>query len=116
MLDLSAAFNIVSHELLLNHLKFRFGICDTALAWIKSYLSDRTQSVSINNGNGITVTSDKASLSCGLPQGSVLGPILFTLYMHPQGDICRGNDILFHSYANDSQNYLSFQPKQNKSK
>ena len=60
--------------------------------------------------------SDKASLSCGVPQGSVLGPILFTLYMSPLGDICRTNDILFHSYADDSQNYLSIQPKQNKSK
>ena len=49
MLDLSIAFDTVSHELLLNHLKFRFGICDTALAWIKSYLSDRTQSVSTND-------------------------------------------------------------------
>ena len=79
ILDLSTAFDTVSHELLLNHLKFRFGICDTALTWIKSYLSDRTQSVSIDDGNGITVTSDKASLSCGVLQGSVLGPILFTL-------------------------------------
>ena len=116
MLDLSTAFDTVSHELLLNHLKFRFGICDTALAWIKSYLSERTQSVSIDDRNGITIISDKASLSCGVPQGSVLGPILFTLYMSPLGDICRANDILFHSYADDSQNYLSFQPKQIKSK
>ena len=63
MLVLSTTFDTVSHELLLNCLKFRFGICDTALAWIKSYLSDRTQSVSIDDGSGITVTSDKASLS-----------------------------------------------------
>ena len=89
MLDLSTAFDTVSHELLLNHLKFRFGICDTALAWIKSYLSDRTQSVSIDDGNGITITSDKALLSCGVPQGSVLGPILFALYMSPLGNISR---------------------------
>ena len=72
MLDLRAAFDTVSHELLLNCLKFRFGICDTALAWIKSYLSDRTQSVSIDNGNGITVTSDKASLSCVFHWGQFL--------------------------------------------
>ena len=72
MLDLSTDFDTVSHELLLNRLKFRFGICDTALAWIKSYLSDRTQSVSIDDGNGITVTSDKAWLSCGVPQGQFL--------------------------------------------
>ena len=60
MLDLSTAFDTVSHELLLNHLKFKFGICDTALAWIKLYLSDRTQSVSIDDENGITVPSEKA--------------------------------------------------------
>ena len=72
MLDLSTAFDTVSHELLLNCLKFRFGIRDTALAWIKLYLSDRTQSVSIDNGNEITVTSDKASLSCGVHRGQFL--------------------------------------------
>ena len=49
MLDASTAFDTVSHDLLLNHLMFRFGICDTALAWMKSYLSDRTQSVSIDD-------------------------------------------------------------------
>ena len=54
--------------------------------------------------------SDSKSLSQGVPQGPVLGPIAFTLYTTPLGDICRAQDILFHLYADDQQVYLSFKP------
>ena len=55
-------------------------------------------------------TSKPAKLHQGVPQGSVLGPILFTLYMSPIVDICRKHYTSFQSYANDQQNYLSFKP------
>ena len=57
MLDLSAPFDMVNHHLLLNRLKYRFGICDLVLSWLKSYLSNRTQCVIIHNEDGGTVES-----------------------------------------------------------
>ena len=111
LLDLSEAFNTVNHELLLNHLKFRFGITDTVLKWLESYLTGRHQSVIISGATDLDQKrSDKARLAQGVPQGSVLGPILFTLYITPLGDICRKLGVKFHSYANDQQYYLSFSP------
>ena len=111
LLDLSAAFNMVNHELLLICLKFRFGITDTVLKWLESYLTGRHQSV-ISSGatDPDQKRSDNARLAQGVPQGSVLGPILFTLYITPLGDICRKHRVIFHSYAVDQQNYLSFSP------
>ena len=83
LLDLSAAFDTISHILLLNCLKFYFDITDKALQCVGSYLSGRTQQVMVNDE-----TSEPAKLHQGVPQWSVLGPILFTLYMSPVGDIC----------------------------
>ena len=84
LLDLSAAFDTIDHGLLLNRMEKRFQICGSALAWFKSYLSDRAQSVQIEN-----CRSDPIALNFGVPQGSVLGPILFSLYTSPLGDIVR---------------------------
>ena len=109
MLDLSAAFYTISHELLLNRLKYRFGVTDLALNWLKSYLTGCMQQVVLqDNPCAKAVMSKKTPLCQGVPQGSVLGPSLFSLYISPLGDICRNEGIKFHSYAEDQQLYLSF--------
>ena len=109
LLDLSAAFDTVSHNILLNHLHHQFGITDTALAWMRDYLSNRTQRVSVEV-DGKKAESHKVLLKQGVPQGSILGPLLFTLYVSPIGDICHQHNISFHGYTDDTRNYLSFRP------
>jgi hypothetical protein len=81
LLDLSAAFDTVDHRILLERLATSYGIVDTALKWISSYLSDRTVIILANDSRLATV-----QLSCGVPQGSVLGPKLFLLYTHGFAD------------------------------
>ena len=64
------------------HLKYRFGVVETALAWLTDYLKGRTQRVVLDGTHG-HIESDAAILKYGVPLGSVLGPILFTLYISP---------------------------------
>jgi len=103
LLDLSAAFDTIDHPVLFKTLEHRLGIKGTALKWFKSYLSERTQAVLIEN-----ISSDPVSLKFGVPQGSVLGPLLYTIYTLPLGDILRNLEISYHLYADDTQLYLSF--------
>ena len=97
-LDLSAAFDTIDHAILLHRLQHDFGLSGTVLDWFSSYLSGRIQSVSVHSH-----TSVPASVSCGVPQGSVLGPILFVLYTTPLSAVIERHSILHHSYADDSQ-------------
>ena len=78
LLDLSVAFDTVGHQILLDRLKNMFGFTGLVFNWIASYLLGRSQKVVVDDAK-----SPPAPLSCGVPQGSILGPILFTLYTTP---------------------------------
>ena len=104
MLDLSAAFDTIDHAILLHRLECRFGIHHSALQWLRSYLQDRTQTLAVGGSS-----SDVTSLECGVPQGSVLGPVLFNLYMAPLGDLIASHGISYLCYADDTQMYVTLE-------
>ena len=101
LLDLSAAFDTIDHDILIKRLHTTFGCSGTVLDWFTSYLSFRTQSVLVGHA------STTSALKCGVPQGSVLGPLLFTLYTQNLSTvICQS----YHFFADDSQLYNSSTP------
>jgi len=104
-LDLSAAFDTVDHPILLERLSRSFNISHQALEWFTSYLQPRSQSVRFNNN-----TSPSTVTSCGFPQGSVLGPLLFILYTADIGSIALKHHAQTHSYADGTQLYRSENP------
>mgnify|MGYP002259884042 FL=1 len=102
LLDLSAAFDTIDHDLLFERLQSLFGIQGAALKWLKSYLTDRSQSVRVGDA-----MSTNRVLKYGVPQGSVLGPLLFTMYTTPLGKLFSNYPMVSHHiYADDTQVYI----------
>jgi hypothetical protein len=105
LLDLSAAFDTVDHSVMLARLENQYGVSGTALLWFRSYLTNRKQTICIEGEKSKT-----CDLDCGVPQGSVLGPLLFTAYASPLADIVNKHRVCPHFYADDSQLYTAFKP------
>ena len=101
-LDLSAAFDTIDHSVLIRRLQHTFGVNGAALDWLKSYLNGRSCFTKVRDASSVTSTSDT-----GVPQGSCLGPLLFSLFTTPLGDVITQFSVKFHQYADDTQIYLA---------
>ena len=106
LLDLSAAFDTIDHEVLLRRLQSSFGINHVSLRWFSSYLENRTQAVVMDS-----VVSSPAAVVHGVPQGSILGPTLFSLYTAPISHIVKKHTLECQLYADDTQLYIPISPK-----
>ena len=105
LLDHSAAFDTIDHDILITRLSSWFGIHGSVLSWFKSYLSSRCCRVKCEPGLSSWYTS-----FCGVPQGSVLGPLLFVMYTTPLSTLISSCSLNYRLYADDTQLFLSFFP------
>lgn len=105
---MSAAFDTLDHDILIciSRLRCHFGFSDTALQWFSSYLSGRTKSVIMG-----ATTSTPRYVDFGVPQGSILGPLLFRLYVVPLQNVVATYSLDSMFYADDSQLYIVTSPK-----
>jgi len=102
LLDLSAAFDCVDHQLLLQRFRCDFGLSDTVLGCIASFVTGRSQQVACTGQ-----LSKTELVQYGVPQGSVLGPVLFVMYTAELSHIIARHGLQFHQYADDCQIYVS---------
>ena len=98
LLGLSSALDTIDHYILLHRLKSLYGISGAIVSWLESYLSGRTQTVTVNDRS-----SRPADVSIGVPHGSVLGPILFVLYSAPLSSLIETHSVSNQSFAGDTQ-------------
>lgn len=108
LLDFSKAFDSINTELLLQKLSY-YGVSSASCCWFKSFLSNRCQQVTVNLHNGTRLLSDIKSIERGIPQGSILSPLLFILYTTDLPTVLKHCKI--HMYADDTQLYHSFKPE-----
>ena len=106
LLDRNAVYDTIDHSILLHCLEHCVGFGGTALRWLDSYLTDRTQFVLCEGSE-----SKHCKLRFAVPQGSVLGSLLFAIYTLPLGHVIHGYGISFHCYADDTQLFIPVEPE-----
>ena len=105
LLDVSTTLDKTDHSILLERLHTTFGISGSALQWLRSYILDRFQVVVVNS-----ISSTRQRLDFGVPQGSVLAPLLFVLYTQPVSRIVRQSGSDLHKFSDDTQLFSSSLP------
>jgi len=103
-LDIAAAFDVVDHGILIQRLEEEFGITDTCRNWIMSYLTGCSATVRVGSSSSSTV-----GVPHGVPQGSILGPLLYTVYVAPIGRLIHNLGVTYHHYADDTYVYTRFE-------